>query len=88
MEWTKTLDRAMKKWEFDTVIPGHGDLTNKAGLQAYRDKVFTIRQEVSGMVKGGKSQAEVAKFMQTKYRLTPKSTAQRWSVPGFMAELK
>jgi cyclase len=88
VEWTKTLDRAMKEWEFDTVIPGHGDLTNKAGLQAYRDKVFTIHQEVSDMVKGGKSQAEVAKFMETKYQWAPKSTAQRWSVPGFMAELK
>ncbi len=88
VEWTKTLDRAMKEWEFDTVIPGHGDLTNKAGLQTYRDKVFTMRKEVSGMVKGGKSQAEVAKFMETKYQWAPKSLAQQWSVPGFMAELK
>ena len=88
VEWTKTLDKAIKEWQFDTVIPGHGDLTNKAGLQAFRDKVLTIRQEVSDMVKGGKSQAEVAKFMETKYQWDPKSTAQRWSVPGFMAELK
>jgi cytochrome c-type biogenesis protein CcmH/NrfF len=50
--------------------------------------VFTIRQEVSGMVKGGKSQAEIAKFMETKYQWAPQSTPQRWSVPGFMAELK
>ena len=88
VEWTKTLDKAMKEWAFDTVIPGHGDLTKKAGLQAFRDKVLAIRQEVSGMVKGGKSQAEVAKFMETKYQWAAKSTAQRWSVPGFMAELK
>ena len=30
VEWTKTLDGAMKL-DFDTVIPGHGAVTNKAG---------------------------------------------------------
>ncbi len=31
VEWTKTLDGAMKL-DFETVIPGHGAVTNKAGL--------------------------------------------------------
>jgi cyclase len=31
VEWTKTLDEAMKL-DFDTVIPGHGPVTDKAGL--------------------------------------------------------
>src|SRR5215475_14559294 len=35
VEWTKTLDAAMKTLDFDTVIPGHGAVTDKAGLLAY-----------------------------------------------------
>jgi cyclase len=33
VEWVKTLDAAMKL-DFDTVIPGHGAVTTKAGLPA------------------------------------------------------
>jgi glyoxylase-like metal-dependent hydrolase (beta-lactamase superfamily II) len=38
VEWTKTLDNALKL-DFDTVIPGHGAITNKAGLMTYRNNV-------------------------------------------------
>jgi glyoxylase-like metal-dependent hydrolase (beta-lactamase superfamily II) len=49
VEWTKTLDAAMKL-DFDTVIPGHGKVTNKAGLLAYRDNVEKLRNRVSGLI--------------------------------------
>jgi glyoxylase-like metal-dependent hydrolase (beta-lactamase superfamily II) len=88
VEWTQTLGRAMSELDFDTVIPGHGSLTNKAGLQKYSDNIGRMRQEVSGMVKSGKSQSEVAKFMETKYTWPANGIQQRWSVPGFMTELK
>jgi hypothetical protein len=38
----KTLDGALKL-DFDTVIPGHGDLTDKAGLQTYRANLEKLR---------------------------------------------
>jgi len=88
VEWTNTLDKVMKEWDFDTVIPGHGNVTNKAGLQTYRDDVAKLRTDVSAMVKGGKSQADVAKFMEDNYKWAPNSLQQQWSVPGFMTELK
>ncbi len=37
VEWTKTLDGAMNTLDFDTVIPGHGPVTTKAGLMTYRN---------------------------------------------------
>src|SRR5215472_7652452 len=39
VEWTKTLDAAMKTLDFDTVIPGHGPVTTKAGLLTYRNNI-------------------------------------------------
>jgi glyoxylase-like metal-dependent hydrolase (beta-lactamase superfamily II) len=87
VEWSKTLDNALKL-DFDTVIPGHGPVTNKAGLMTYRDNVDKLRTRVSGLVHEGKSQADVAKFMETEYKWAPNSLQQQWSVPGMYAELK
>ncbi len=87
VEWTKTLDEALKL-DFDTVIPGHGAVTDKAGLKTYRDNIVKMRNQVSKMIKGGKSQTEVAKFMETEYKWAPNSLQQQWTVPGMMTELK
>ncbi len=87
VEWTKTLDGALQL-DFDTVIPGHGAVTNKAGLQTYRDNVAKMRERVTQQIRSGKNQAEIAKFMETEYQWAPNSLNQQWSVPGFMTELK
>ena len=87
VEWTKTLDGVLKL-DFDTVIPGHGPVTNKAGLQTYRDNIVKLRERVTKEIRSGKSQAEIAKFMETEYQWAPNSLQQQWSVPGFMTELK
>ena len=50
VEWTKTLDEAMKL-DFDTVIPGHGPVTNKAGLLAYRNNVEKLRNRAAGLIR-------------------------------------
>jgi cyclase len=89
LEFTDTVDKAMKEWPFETVIPGHGPVTNRAGWQAYRDNAAKMRDQVSALVKGGKSQEEVAAFMEKQYGWRrPNSLQQLWSVPGFMTELK
>ncbi|MBV9772168.1 MAG: MBL fold metallo-hydrolase [Bryobacterales bacterium] len=87
VEWTKTLDAAMQL-DFDTVIPGHGAVTNKAGLLTYRNNVEKLRNRVSALVHDGKSQDEIAKAMTVEYNWAPGSLQQQWSVPGMIAELK
>lgn len=87
VEWTKTLDAALQL-DFDTVIPGHGPVTNKAGLMAYRDNIVKMRDQVTQQIRSGKTQAELAKFMEVEYKWAPNSLQQQWNVPGFMTELK
>jgi glyoxylase-like metal-dependent hydrolase (beta-lactamase superfamily II) len=87
VEWTKTLDAAMKL-DFETVIPGHGAVTNKAGLQTYRDNVAKLRTRVSGLIREGKSKDEVAKFLTAEYKWQPDSLPMQWSLPGMMTELR
>lgn len=87
IEWTKTLDEALEL-DFDTVIPGHGAVTNKAGLLAYRNNVEKLRTRVTGLIREGKSQDDVAKIMTAEYGWAPGSLNMQWSVPGMMTELK
>ncbi len=88
IEWTKTLDAVMSQLDFDTVIPGHGNVTNKAGLMTYRNNVQKLRNRVTGLIREGKTQDDIAKAMTAEYGWQPNSLQQQWSVPGFMKELK
>jgi cyclase len=86
-DWTKTLDAALKL-DFDTVIPGHGKVTNKAGLLAYRDNVEKLRNRVSGLIREGKNQDDVGKVLMAEFGWTAGSMNMQWSLPGLMTELK
>jgi len=87
VEWTKTLDGALKL-DFDTVIPGHGAVTDKAGLLAYRNNVEKLRNRAAGLVREGKSQEEIGKVMQAEFGWAPNGMQMQWSLPGMIAELK
>jgi cyclase len=87
VEWTKTLDQALKV-DFDTVIPGHGPVTNKAGLLTYRNNVEKLRNRAAGLIREGKSQDEVGKVMIAEFGWAPMGLQMQWSLPGIMAELK
>jgi len=87
VEWTKTLDEALKL-DFDTVIPGHGPVTTKAGLQTYRNNIEKLRTRASGLIREGKSQEEVGKVMAAEFGWGPNSMQAQWSLPGIMKELR
>ena len=86
-EWTKTLDGALEL-DFDTVIPGHGPVTDKAGLTAYRNNIEKLRNRAAGLIQEGKSQEEVGKVMAAEFGWGPNSMQAQWSLPGMMQELR
>jgi cyclase len=85
--WAQTLDEALKL-DFDTVIPGHGPVTTKAGLLAYRNNVEKLRNRAASLIHEGKTQDEVGQVMIAEFGWGPKSMQMQWSLPGMMAELK
>lgn len=87
-DWGKTLSNAMAAWDFDTVIPGHGPVTNKAGLMTYRDNVDKLKARATALIRQGKSQDDLGKAMTAEYGWAANSLQQQWSVPGMMKELK
>jgi cyclase len=85
-DWTKTLDEATRL-DFDTVIPGHGKVTDKAGLVTYRNNVEKLRTRATGLIHEGKSQEEVGKVMAAEFGWAPNTMQAQWSLPGIMKEL-
>jgi cyclase len=88
VEWTKTLDAAMNAWDFDTVIPGHGQVTTKANLLTYRNNVEKLRLRAAGLIRDGKTKDEVGKVMIAEFGWAPTGLQMQWSLPGMMTELR
>jgi glyoxylase-like metal-dependent hydrolase (beta-lactamase superfamily II) len=61
-EWTKTID-AMMAWDFDTVIPGHGDISTRADLVKWNQNFGIMKQRVAAMYREGKSREDAAKSL-------------------------
>ena len=65
-EWTATVEQALKL-DFDTVVPGHGNVVKKADMQAFRTSTQRLTQLVTQAVKAGKSKADVEKLMRMEF---------------------
>jgi glyoxylase-like metal-dependent hydrolase (beta-lactamase superfamily II) len=76
-EWAATLDGIMKGFDFDTVIPGHGAVTDKAGLLKYRNDVEKLTTEVSSMIKQGKNKDDVKNMLIANYKWDPTGLPMR-----------
>ena len=91
VDWTTTVDAATAAFDFDTVIPGHGKVTDRAGLKTYRDNVEKMRTEITGLIRAGKSKEDVRLALAALYPAAygnPGSLNNVWSLAGFMTELK
>ena len=62
LEWTRTLD-GIAKLDFDTIIPGHGPLSNRDGLMKWRADFVTMRDRVGGMVRQGRGKDEISRTL-------------------------
>jgi glyoxylase-like metal-dependent hydrolase (beta-lactamase superfamily II) len=96
LDWTHTLDGVLQL-DFDIAIPGHGPVSTKADVVKFRADLETMRNRLAGMVKDGKTKAEVLRVLETDYGwkstgcpLTPPTAGclQFQQSDAMMAELK
>jgi len=66
-DWTGTLDRALQL-DFDTVVPGHGDVTTKAELRKFRDNTLEMRTRVHEMLMQKKSKDEISAVLKSDFQ--------------------
>ena len=86
LEWTKTLD-GMLTLDFDTVIPGHGPLSNREGVLKWRADFVTMRDRIGGMVHQGRTKEEISKTLIDDFHWPDGGLAIQ-QVDAFIAELK
>src|SRR6516164_3704131 len=65
-EWPATVDNLMKL-DFDTIVPGHGEVAKKADLVKYRADTQRLWDLAVQMVKANKSRADIEKAMRMEF---------------------
>ena len=66
-EWTSTLDQAMKL-DFDSVVPGHGNLAKKSDMMAFRNTTLRLRNRVHEMQMQKKSRDEISQVLKSEFK--------------------
>ena len=77
LEWDETLDEVLQL-EFDTVIPGHGEVCTREDLTQWKADFETFRSRVSQLVRQGKSEEEIKASVEV-------SDLNGWNIEGLMA---
>lgn len=83
-EWPKTLEGALQL-DFDTVVPGHGDVTTKQEMARFRDGALALRTRMHEMIAQKKTRDEIAQMVQTEFHWGP---MQMSHLDGAIAELR
>ncbi len=86
LEWSPTLDRTLEL-DFDAAIPGHGPVSDKAGIRKFQADFNVMRNRIQGMVRGGSSKAEIVKTLENDFHWAKGGLAVQ-QVDALMAELR
>ena len=87
VDWTRSIDRAMEL-DFDTVIPGHGNIMKREDLLKWKQNFEQMRLQISNLKKQGKSKDEAAQLAKIdSFFASPGMFVQR-SYGGLWDELK
>ena len=65
-EWPATLDRVLTL-DFDTVVPGHGMVVDKAAMRAYRATAERLKNRVHEMIVKKASREDIAKMLRAEF---------------------
>ena len=65
-EWTATVEEVLKL-DFETVVPGHGNVVSKRDMAAFRDSTKRLTELATELVKQGKSRAEIEQAMRMEF---------------------
>ncbi len=72
---------------FDIGIPGHGDVTDVAGLRTHRDKLVKLRDDVVNAKHAGKTYRQVAEALVAEYGWKDGDrNIGQWTFPGIWKE--
>jgi len=79
------VNRALQL-DFDTVVPGHGNVSTRADLIRFRDSTVTLRNKIHEMIVAKNSRADVEKMLRSDFRWG--DLPINGSLDGLMVELR
>ena len=82
--WTATVDAALRL-DFETVIPGHGVVTDKAMLRSFRESTVRLQEMVRAMLHQQRSRDDIATMLRTEFGYQDFHLA---SLDGLLVELR
>ena len=88
-EWVTTLDQALEL-DFNTAIPGHGQVMTKPDVRAFRDQFVAVRRHMTELIGSGVTKDDVAARIPTdelSWTMAPDGLFMRRSLPGFYDEM-
>jgi glyoxylase-like metal-dependent hydrolase (beta-lactamase superfamily II) len=85
LEWTHVIDEA-SKLDFDTIIPGHGPLSDRAGLAKWRAAFVVMRDRIGDMARRGESKDAISNVLLNEFKW-PKGGLAIGQVDAFIAEM-
>jgi glyoxylase-like metal-dependent hydrolase (beta-lactamase superfamily II) len=65
-EWTTTIDKVLEL-DFDTVVPGHGNVVNKQAMREFRGMSQRMTDVLSQMVRQNRSRADVEAVLRNEF---------------------
>jgi cyclase len=65
-EWTATVAKVLEL-DFDTVVPGHGNVVKKADMQAFRASTQRLTDLVTQLVRQNRSRADIEAAMRSEF---------------------
>lgn len=89
MEWISTLEGILEL-DFDTAIPGHGNIMTRADIEAFRDQFLAVRERMRDLIESGVTKEDAAERIVTdelSWTMAPNGLFMRRSIPGFYEEI-
>jgi cyclase len=86
--WIQTLDSVAATLKIDSVVPGHGPVGKKSDIIAYRNLLEGVRENVSAVVRQGKTEEEVKAYLVNDLHWQPNGLSMIRSLHGMMTELR
>ena len=84
-EWTSTLDSALML-DFDRVVPGHGNVTDKPTMRKFRDNTLTLRNRVHELMVQKKTKTDVELMLRNEFHFADLHISR--SLDGLMVEMQ
>jgi glyoxylase-like metal-dependent hydrolase (beta-lactamase superfamily II) len=88
--WVPALENALK-FDFDTVIPGHGPVATRTDLENYKGSLQTLHTRTRELIKQGVPKDQYLSRLKTDdlgWGLAPTSLFVRAAAGGFYDELQ